>query len=151
MPNIMFLAHSLQRRRLLPEGRPRGTEKLRFEVSTQEDDRSHERRFFRADTDFPVTMIVPGAELILTGQALDLSRGGMRVSCPTDLPAGQPIVLRFLLPTSERELLVRAKIVLSFFDNAVKSFAHGIAFTQYTTHDHDAITSYVTGEETKKK
>lgn len=150
MPSTRFLAHSLRRRPLLAEGRFGGAEKLRVEVSTQEEDRSHERRFFRADTDFPVTMIVPGAELILTGRALDLSRGGMRVSCPTDLPAGQPIVLRFLLPTSDRELLVRAKVVLSFFDNAVKSFAHGIAFTQYTTHDHDAITSYVAGEESKK-
>jgi c-di-GMP-binding flagellar brake protein YcgR len=116
-------------------------------VSTQED-RSRERRFFRAHVDFPVTIIVPGHELILTGKALDLSRGGMRVGTTTDLPAGQPIVLRFALPKGERELLVRAKIVLSFFDAANNAFAHGVAFTQYTTHDHDAIASYVTGLET---
>lgn len=71
----------------------------------------------------------------------------MRVATTTDLAAGQPVVLRFKLPTSERELLVRAKTVLSFYDNATKAFAHGIAFTQYTTHDHDAITSYVAGAE----
>ena len=116
-------------------------------MSTHQEDRSRERRFFRADVDFTVTIIVPGHELILQGSALDLSRGGMRVATPTDLAAGQPVVLRFNLPTSERELLVRAKTVLSFYDNSAKSFAHGIAFTQYTTHDHDAITNYVAAEE----
>ena len=119
-------------------------------VSTQED-RSHERRFFRANVDFPVTVIVPGHELILGGKALDLSRGGMRVSTNTDLPAGQPIMLRFELPNGSRELLVRAKIVLSFFDAASKTYAHGIAFTQYTTHDHDQIANFVTSAESRPK
>jgi hypothetical protein len=116
-------------------------------VSTQED-RSRERRFFRARVDFPVTVIVPGHELILLGKALDLSRGGMRVGTSTDLPAGQPIVLRFILAKDGRELLVRAKVVLSFFDAASNAFAHGVAFTPYTTHDHDAIASYVSNLET---
>jgi len=63
-------------------------------VSTQED-HSHERRFFRAIVDFPVTIIVPGHELVLSGAAVDLSRGGMRITTTTDLPAGQPFcVLR---------------------------------------------------------
>ncbi|HEV7180076.1 MAG TPA: PilZ domain-containing protein [Candidatus Baltobacteraceae bacterium] len=110
-------------------------------MSTQEN-HSHERRFFRANADFPVTLIVPGHELILTGTALDLSGGGMRVATSTDLPAGQPIMLRFVLPDGERELLVRARIVLSFYDAAAKSFAHGIAFTQYTTQDHDEISAW---------
>jgi len=115
-------------------------------VSTQED-RSRERKFFRANVIFPVTIIVPGHELILAGEALDISRGGMRVATTTDLPAGQPIVLRFMLKTGDRELLVRAKIVLSFYDAAKKAFAHGIAFTQYTTHDHDQIAAFVSGVE----
>ena len=111
-------------------------------VSTQEN-RSHERKFFRASVDFPVTVIVPGHELILMGQALDLSQGGMRVATSTDLPPGQPIVLRFTLPGDNRELLVRARIVLSFFNAATKSYAHGIAFTQYTTQDHEAISAWL--------
>jgi hypothetical protein len=94
-------------------------------------------------------MIVPGAELVLTGESLDLSRGGMRVATSTDLPAGQPIMLRFMLPNSMAELLVRGKIVLSFYDASTKSFSHGIAFTQYTTHDHDVISSFVTAQETR--
>jgi len=115
-------------------------------VSTQED-RSRERKFFRANADFPVTIIVPGHELILTGTALDISRGGMRVSTSTDLPAGQPIVLRFSLRHGERELLVRAKVVLSFYDAANGAFAHGIAYTQYSTHDHDAIAAFISSVE----
>ncbi len=67
----------------------------------------------------------------------------MRVATSTDLPAGQPIVLRFVLPNKERELLVRARIVLSFFDAASKAYAHGIAFTQYTTQDHEEISTWV--------
>jgi c-di-GMP-binding flagellar brake protein YcgR len=111
-------------------------------VSTQED-RSHQRRFYRASVDFPVTLIVPGYELILIGKALDLSRGGMRVATSTDLPPGQPIVLRFSLPKDDRELLVRARIVLSFYDGTAKTYAHGIAFTQYTTVDQELITKFV--------
>ena len=67
----------------------------------------------------------------------------MRVATNTDLPAGQPIVLRFVLPEGERELLVRARIVLSFFNASSKTYAHGIAFTQYTSQDHDEISSWV--------
>lgn len=117
-------------------------------MSTQED-RSHERRFFRANVDLPVTIIVPGHELILSGTAHDISRGGMRVATTTDLPAGQPIMLRFVLPNGDRELLVRAKVVLSFFDASTKAYAHGIAFTQYTTHDHDQIANFITGVESR--
>lgn len=117
-------------------------------MSTQED-RSRERKFFRANIDLPVTIIVPGHELILAGSALDISRGGMRIATTTDLPAGQPIVLRFMLKNGDRELLVRAKVVLSFYDAAKKAFAHGIAFTQYTTHDHDQIAAFVSGVESE--
>ncbi|HUA10077.1 MAG TPA: PilZ domain-containing protein [Candidatus Acidoferrales bacterium] len=115
-------------------------------MSTQED-RSHERRFFRAIVDFPVTIIVPGHELVLSGTAVDISRGGMRLTTSTDLPAGQPIVLRFTLPDQEREMLVRAKIALTFFDNASKCYAHGVAFTQYTSGDHERIAAFITAHQ----
>ncbi len=115
-------------------------------VSTQED-HLHERRFFRAIADFPVTIIVPGHELVLSGAAVDISRGGMRVSTTTDLPAGQPIVLRFTLPASDREMLVRAKIALTFFDASTKRYAHGVAFTQYTSGDHEKIAAFVASKQ----
>ncbi len=115
-------------------------------MGTQED-RSHERRFFRARVEFPVTIIVPGHELILSGKALDLSRGGMRVATAVDLPMGQPIMLRFTLPDGERELLVRAKIALSFYDATAKAYAHGIAFTQYTSADYDELARFMASAE----
>ncbi len=102
-----------------------------------------ERKFTRVNVDFPATVILPGHELVLAGTALDVSRGGMRVATPTDLPPGQTIVLRFSLPRQERELLVRGRIVLSFFDAGARQYAHGVAFTQYTTHDQEAIESFV--------
>jgi c-di-GMP-binding flagellar brake protein YcgR len=104
-----------------------------------------ERRFARINVDFPATVILPGHELILSGTALDVSRGGMRVATATDLPPGQTIVLRFSLPRQERELLVRGRIVLSFFDASARQYAHGIAFTQYTSHDQEAIATFVEG------
>ena len=117
-------------------------------MSTQED-RSHERRFYRADADFPVTVIVPGHELVLSGDAVDISKGGMRVTTTTDLPAGQPIVLRFTLPASDREMLVRAKVALTFFDAAAKRYAHGVAFTQYTASDFERISNFISEREPK--
>lgn len=102
-----------------------------------------ERKYLRVNADFPATVILPGHELILAGKALDLSGGGMRVATATDLPSGQTIVLRFTLPGRERELLVRGRIVLSFYDAGTKQYAHGVAFTQYAAHDQEAIAEYI--------
>jgi len=102
-----------------------------------------ERKFTRVSADFPATVILPGHELILAGKAVDLSRGGMRVVTATDLPSGQTIVLRFNVPGEERELIVRGKIVLSFYDAGSKQFAHGVAFTQYGPDDQAAIERYI--------
>ncbi|MBV8155138.1 MAG: PilZ domain-containing protein [Candidatus Eremiobacteraeota bacterium] len=102
-----------------------------------------ERKYLRVSADFPATVILPGHELILLGKAVDLSGGGMRVVTATDLPSGQTIVLRFSLPGLERELLVRGRIVLSFYDAAAKQYAHGVAFTQYAPQDQEAIASFI--------
>lgn len=102
-----------------------------------------ERKYLRVNADFPATVILPGHELILAGRAVDLSGGGMRVVTPTDLPSGQTIVLRFTLPGADRELLVRGRIVLSFYDAGTKQYAHGVAFTQYAPNDQEAIAEYI--------
>lgn len=108
-----------------------------------EGERTHRRRFARANVDFPVTIIVPGHELVLEGTAIDLSAGGMRVATASDLPAGQSVMLRFTLSKGDNEMLVRGKVVMSFFEGAKNRYAHGIAFTQYAQPDQDAIVSYV--------
>ncbi len=115
-----------------------------------EGERTHRRRFARANVDFPVTVIVPGHELVLAGNAIDLSAGGMRVATASDLPAGQSVMLRFALRNGEGEMLVRGKIVMSFFEGAKSRYAHGIAFTQYAQPDQDAIVAYVESTGAKK-
>jgi len=106
-------------------------------------DQAHQRRFFRASVDFPATVIVPGGELVLIGRAIDLSGGGMRVATASELPPGQAVVLRFHLPEHERELLIRARVVLSFFDASRREYAHGLVFTQYAQPDQDEIIAYI--------
>ena len=103
----------------------------------------HQRKFFRTAADFPVTVIVPGGELVMYGSAVDLSGGGMRVIAKNDLSPGQSITLRFALPESGQEMMVRGRVVLSFFDAAKQQFAHGVAFTQIAASDQGAIVAYI--------
>lgn len=110
-----------------------------------------QRRFFRAAVDFPVTVIVPGGELVMYGNAVDLSGGGLRVVTKNDLSAGQNVTLRFTLPDSDREMMVRARVVLSFFDAGKQQFAHGVAFTQIAAADQSAIVEYIHGLQQKAR
>jgi c-di-GMP-binding flagellar brake protein YcgR len=109
-----------------------------------------ERKYLRVHADFPTTVILPGHELVLIGRAVDLSGGGMRVVTATDLPSGQTIVLRFTLPGKSRELIVRGRIVLSFYDASNKQYAHGVAFTQYAPADQEAIAEFIAATQTPK-
>ena len=71
----------------------------------------------------------------------------MRFATKTDLLARQPVVLRFTLPEGTRELLINGRVVMSFFDAKLASYAHGVAFTQYPPADRDEIARYVDGFE----
>jgi c-di-GMP-binding flagellar brake protein YcgR len=97
------------------------------------------RRFRRAAVDFPMTVILPGDELVLSGSALDLSAGGVRVATSTDLPAGKKVMIRFVLPKSDREAIVLGRVVLSYFDAKTQRYAHGVAFTQISPEDQAYI------------
>jgi c-di-GMP-binding flagellar brake protein YcgR len=102
-----------------------------------------QRSFARAAIDFPVTVILPGDELVLEGRAIDVSGGGMRVAAASDLAPGQDVALRFTLPAQSNEVRVRGRVVTSFFDAASGKFAHGVAFTKYAQPDRDAIVAFV--------
>lgn len=106
-----------------------------------------QRRFFRTAVDFPVTVIVPGAELVMYGGAVDLSGGGMRVITKNDLAAGQNVTLRFALPEAGSEIMVRGRVVLSFFDAGKQQFAHGIAFTQIAAADQQTLVEFITAQQ----
>lgn len=113
---------------------------------------AQQRRHSRVEVTLPVTLIVPGLELILPAESLDLGGGGMRVSTRADLPAGQHVVLRFALPHDpDRQLLVRGRVVLSFYDATAKIYAHGVAFTQYSAQDGAEIAGYVLSSAPPKK
>lgn len=47
-------------------------------------------------------------------------------------------------------MLVRAKIALTFFDASTKRYAHGVAFTQYTSGDHEKIAAFVASKQPAK-
>ncbi|HEY8312977.1 MAG TPA: PilZ domain-containing protein [Candidatus Baltobacteraceae bacterium] len=112
-------------------------------MSTEKSGEPQQRRYFRASVDFPVTVIVPGDELVMYGNAADLSGGGVRVATKSDLTSGQNVTLRFKLPESERDIMIRGRVVLSFFDAGKQMFAHGIAFTQIAQNDQAAIVEYI--------
>lgn len=102
-----------------------------------------QRRFFRAAVDFPVAVAVSGNDAGAEGTAVDLSGGGMRVITKNDLSAGQNITLRFFLPEGKREIMVRGRVVLSFFDASRQQFAHGVAFTQIAAPDQSEIVEFI--------
>ena len=102
-----------------------------------------QRRFFRAAVDFPVAVTVSGNGEPIEGSAVDLSGGGMRVITKSDLSAGQNITLRFSLPEGEREMMVRGRVVLSFFDASRQQYAHGVAFTQIAAPDQSEIVEFI--------
>jgi c-di-GMP-binding flagellar brake protein YcgR len=114
-------------------------------VSTEQPSGSgpQQRRFFRAAVEFPVAVAVSGNGEAIEGSAVDLSGGGMRVITKTDLSAGQNITLRFSLPEGEREMMVRGRVVLSFFDASRQQYAHGIAFTQIAAPDQSEIVEFI--------
>ena len=60
-----------------------------------------------------------------------------------DLPLGTVLLLRFRLPNVDREMVMRGRIVLSFYKADVKRFFHGIAFTQIDPADQAHIIEYV--------
>ena len=102
-----------------------------------------QRRFFRAAVDFPVAVTVAGDDTVLDGAVVDLSGGGMRVITKNDLAAGQNVTLRFALPEAGSEMMVRGRVVLSFFDAGKQQFAHGVAFTQIAAADQGALVEYI--------
>lgn len=102
-------------------------------------DKPDQRRFRRAVIDFPITVIVPGDELVLAGAAIDLSASGVRVATSTDLPAGQSVAMRFVIPKSDREALVMGRIVLTYFDASARRYTHGVVFTRIAPEDRAEI------------
>ncbi len=104
------------------------------------------RRYVRVAVSFPVTYTQNGDDEEKDGHASDLGGGGVRLSTPEDLPLGAVLLLRFPVPNVGREMMVRGRIVLSFYDAKSKRFFHGVAFTQIDPRDREEIIGFVAAE-----
>jgi c-di-GMP-binding flagellar brake protein YcgR len=103
-----------------------------------------QRRYLRAKVDLPVTYQVEGEEgSPHDGCARDLGGGGLRLETSDDLPQGTVLTMRFSVPSARREMMMRGRIVLSFFNASTKQYGHGIAFTQIAPDDQEIIVQFV--------
>ena len=102
-----------------------------------------QRRYFRAAVHFPVSLTPEEGQAVVSGVVEDLSGGGMRVTTAGELSPGQTVSLRFTLPEGSSEMMVRGRIVLSFYEAAKKHYAHGLAFTQIAEPDQKKIVEYI--------
>lgn len=106
----------------------------------------YRRRYVRVAVRSGIAYTVDGQSETRMAQASDLGGGGIRVSTDEDLPLGSVLLLRFALPAAEREVVVRGRIVLSFYNAEEKRFLHGVAFTQIDPRDQEEIIKYVAAE-----
>jgi c-di-GMP-binding flagellar brake protein YcgR len=109
---------------------------------------AHVRKYVRARVKLPVWYTredAVGARIAEPKQAeaIDLGGGGVRLATDEDLPLGTVLLLRFRVPATDRELVMRGRIVLSFYNANEQRFFHGIAFTQIDPRDQDEIVRYV--------
>jgi c-di-GMP-binding flagellar brake protein YcgR len=101
------------------------------------------RRYARAAVSLPVRYTLQDESEAHQGEIINLGGGGLRLLSVLDLARGEMITLHFSLPDMEREVVVRAKVVLSFFEASSSQYAHGVAFAQISIDDQKRIVSYV--------
>ena len=82
-------------------------------------------------------------ETMQKASAIDLGGGGVRLATDEDLPLGTVLLLRFRVPTADRVVVARGRIVLSFYNANEQRYLHGIAFTQIDPRDQSEIRAYV--------
>ena len=110
---------------------------------TAEGSHPSQRRFARADVSIPLTFAAAHHADPVVAELINLGGGGGRFSSTEDLQRGELVTVHFSLPTVKHEIIVRAKVVLSFYEAARASFAHGFAFTQIAVDDQKSIVAFV--------
>jgi c-di-GMP-binding flagellar brake protein YcgR len=106
----------------------------------------YRRRYVRVAVETTISYTRDGEGETKSGYSSDLGGGGIRVATDEDLPLGAVLLLRFKVPKTERELVARGRIVLSFYNAEDKQFFHGVAFTQIDPKDQEEIVRYVAAE-----
>ncbi len=116
------------------------------EVAAKNVEVPYRRRYVRVSVAAEITYTRDGDETPRAGSSSDLGGGGVRLATDEDLPLGSILMLRFPLPGVDRDVIVRGRIVLSFYNAEDKRFMHGIAFTSIDPRDQEEIVRYVATE-----
>ena len=116
------------------------------EVAAKNAEVPYRRRYVRVSVATEITWTREGEDVPKAGSSSDLGGGGVRLATDEDLPLGSILMLRFPLPGVERTVVVRGRIVLSFYNAEDKRFMHGIAFTSIDPRDQEEIVRYVAAE-----
>lgn len=106
----------------------------------------YRRRYVRVSVATEITYTREGDDVPKAGSSSDLGGGGVRLATEEDLPLGTILTLRFPLPGLDRVVVVRGRIVLSFYNAEDQRFMHGIAFTSIDPRDQEEIIRYVAAE-----
>lgn len=110
----------------------------------------HRRQYVRANVHIPVSFAVAGEVARQDGTAVDLGAGGMRLATSADLAPGTDLELRFRLQGASREILARARVILSFYNRTQQQYQHGVAFTAISREDRLAIDEFIRAQEVGK-
>ncbi len=116
------------------------------EVAAKNAEVPYRRRYVRVSVAAEITYTREGDDMPKAGSSSDLGGGGVRLATDEDLPLGSILMLRFPLPGVDRDVIVRGRIVLSFYNAEDKRFMHGIAFTSIDPRDQEEIVRYVATE-----
>ncbi|GAC1308449.1 MAG: hypothetical protein NVS2B3_17170 [Vulcanimicrobiaceae bacterium] len=116
------------------------------ESAAQNAEVPYRRRYVRVSVATAISYTRDGDDVAKVGYSSDLGGGGVRLATDEDLPLGSVLMLRFPLPAAERQVVVRGRIVLSFYNAEDKRFMHGIAFTSIDPRDQEEIVRYVASE-----
>lgn len=103
----------------------------------------NQRRFARAAVKIDASYERGTPAHSMPGIVRNLGGGGLRLASGEDLPREELVTVRFRIPEVEHDIMVRGKVVLSFFDAPQSSYLHGIAFTQIARADQSAIVAFV--------
>jgi len=80
-----------------------------------------------------ITAVINGQSFCLSGQAGDVSRGGLRLFVTRMFEPGTLLTLEFLLPYHSSELILRGIV------RNRSGFTHGIEFLDPTPHQQQVI------------
>lgn len=79
------------------------------------------------------------------GHIVNIGSGGMRLASQDSITVGSVLRVHFAMSHTNEEIVVHAKVVLSFYDGSKGKFIHGLAFTSISPEHQRAISSFVDG------